>query len=54
MIAYLNGRIFEKQNYGLGLQADSKHRKMINEVLLRLKEQGYFEDLQKKWFGMTD
>lgn len=48
------GRIFEKQNYGLGLQADSKHRKQINEVLLRLKEGGYFEDLQKKWFGMTD
>lgn len=48
------GRIFEKQNYGLALQQDSKHRKQINEVLLRLKEQGFFDDLQKKWFGVTE
>jgi polar amino acid transport system substrate-binding protein len=45
------GPLFEKQNYGIALQRDSQHRKPINEAMLRLKEAGFFEELQKKWFG---
>jgi ABC-type amino acid transport substrate-binding protein len=45
------GQMFEKQNYGIGLQRGSQHRKPINEAMLRLKETGFFDELQKKWFG---
>ncbi|MEJ7729795.1 MAG: transporter substrate-binding domain-containing protein [Polyangiaceae bacterium] len=45
------GPLFEKQNYGIALQRESQHRKPINEAMLRLKEAGFFEELQKKWFG---
>lgn len=45
------GRIFQKQNYGIGLQRDSPYRKPINEALLRLHENGKIDELQTKWFG---
>ena len=45
------GPMFEKQNYGIGLQRGSPHRKPINEAMLRLNEAGFFDELQKKWFG---
>jgi len=48
------GQVFEKQNYGFGLQQNSKYRKPINEAMLRLQESGFFDELQKKWFGATD
>jgi polar amino acid transport system substrate-binding protein len=48
------GRLFQRQNYGFGLRSDSTHRKAINQTMLQLKESGFFDDLQQKWFGERD
>lgn len=45
------GRLFEKQNYGIGLQQDSRYRKAINQALLKLAEEGYLAELRRKYFG---
>jgi len=46
----LVGEIFDKQNYGFALQEGSPLRKRINQALLTVAEQGFFADLDKKWF----
>lgn len=48
------GHLFEKQNYGIGLAQGSPHRKAINQVLLKLGEEGYLAELRKKWFGDSE
>ena len=48
------GRLFERQNYGIGLQENSPYRKAINGALLKLREQGVLDDLHAKWFGDQD
>jgi len=47
----LVGSLFERNNYGFGLQQDSPLREKINQVLLNLNENGVTDDLKKKWFG---
>lgn len=47
----LVGEQFDKQSYGIGLPSGSPLRKKINETLLTLSEQGYNEELDRKWFG---
>jgi polar amino acid transport system substrate-binding protein len=47
----LTGPLFERGNYGFGLQQDSRMREQINLVLLKLNENGVTDDLKKKWFG---
>jgi ABC-type amino acid transport substrate-binding protein len=50
----LVGPLFERSNYGFGLQVDSPLRERINRALLILKERGAGEDLRRKWFGVDD
>jgi len=45
------GAIFRKENYGIAFPANSRHRKPVNEALLRLKENGTYDQLFTKWFG---
>ena len=45
------GRLFQRQNYGIGLQQGSPYRKQINSALLQLREEGVIDDLHTKWFG---
>ena len=52
--AQVVGRLFEKQNYGIGLRQGSPYRKRINEELLKLGEEGYLDELRRKYFGDTD
>lgn len=47
----LVGTVFERNNYGFGLQQDSTLREPINQVLLNLWEKGVTTDLAKPWFG---
>jgi ABC-type amino acid transport substrate-binding protein len=47
----LVGPIFEKQDYGFGLRPASPYREAINRALLALSEDGFVNDLDKKWFG---
>jgi len=45
------GAIFRKENYGIAFPANSVHRKPVNEALLKLKENGTYDQLYAKWFG---
>lgn len=45
------GAIFRKENYGIAFPANSTHRKPVNEALLKLKENGTYDQLYSKWFG---
>ena len=50
---HLVGDLFEKQDYGFALVDKSPLRKEINRALLKLGEEGYFEELEKKWFAAS-
>lgn len=43
--------LFEKNNYGFGLQQDSPLRERINRIILDLAENGVTDALKEKWFG---
>ena len=45
------GAIFRKENYGIVFPSNSPNRKPVNEALLKLKENGTYDQLFKKWFG---
>lgn len=45
------GLLFEEQNYGIAIQADSPYRERINIALLKLIESGAYQEIADKWFG---
>ena len=45
------GPIFRKENYGIVFPDKSPLRKRVNEALLKLRENGAYDQLYKKWFG---
>jgi polar amino acid transport system substrate-binding protein len=45
------GSIFRKENYGIVFPDKSPLRKRVNEALLKLKENGSYDQLYSKWFG---
>jgi polar amino acid transport system substrate-binding protein len=45
------GSIFRKESYGIVFPSDSPYRKPVNSALLKLKENGTYDQLYKKWFG---
>ena len=47
------GDLFEKQSYGIGVPQGSPYRKEITRAILSLREQGFFEELEAKYFGTT-
>ena len=47
------GAIFRKENYGIVFPSNSTYRKPVNEALLKLKENGVYDQLYTKWFGGT-
>ncbi|MFZ4681450.1 MAG: transporter substrate-binding domain-containing protein [Terrimicrobiaceae bacterium] len=47
----LVGGLFERNNYGFGLQQEGKLRERINLALLNLNETGFTDSLKKTWFG---
>lgn len=47
----LVGDVFDRHSYAFGLQSGSPHLKKINRALTRLREQGFFDELDKKWFA---
>jgi polar amino acid transport system substrate-binding protein len=44
------GSIFENENYGIVFSPNSPYRRQINNTLLKLLENGTYQDLYKKWF----
>jgi polar amino acid transport system substrate-binding protein len=45
------GELFEKQSYGIGVPHGSPYRKEITRAILALREQGFFDELENKYFG---
>lgn len=45
------GGLFERQNYGFGLQQNSPLSEKINRAILKIYESGEYARLYKKWFG---
>jgi len=50
----LIGPLFEHQSYGIAIPAESPLRERINIVLLNLEENGFFKEMNKKWFGSRE
>lgn len=49
--ARLLERVYRPENYGVALPSGSPLREQINQSLLRLREDGTYDDLVAKWFG---
>ncbi|MFN2508792.1 MAG: transporter substrate-binding domain-containing protein [Chthoniobacterales bacterium] len=45
------GELFEMQSYGVGVPQGSPYRKEITRAILALREQGFFEELENRYFG---
>ena len=44
-------RVFKPENYGMALPTGSPLREPINQALLRIREDGRYDQLRKRWFG---
>ena len=45
------GLVFQEHDYGIALPPGSPYREQINLVLLRLKENGTYQEIYRRWFG---
>jgi polar amino acid transport system substrate-binding protein len=45
------GPVFRKEDYGIVFPSGSRWRKPVNNALLRLKEDGTYDQIYDKWFG---
>ena len=48
------GLLFKKQDYGLALQKNSPLREKINLTILKLNENGTYEEIYERWFGKLE
>ncbi len=51
--AQLTGSVFLPENYGIALRSGSDLSEPINLALLALREDGTYDRLYRKWFGIT-
>jgi polar amino acid transport system substrate-binding protein len=49
--AALAGPVFLRENYGIVLPSGSKLAEPLNQSLLRLRENGVYDEIYRKWFG---
>ncbi len=47
-------RVFKPENYGMALPTGSDLVEPINRALLRIREDGRYSDLRRKWFGASN
>jgi len=50
-ITKLVGSIFKIENYAITFPTGSRYKEKINQILLKLQENGEYENLITKWFG---
>jgi polar amino acid transport system substrate-binding protein len=43
--------LFKRENYAIAFPTGSQYREKINQILLKLQENGEYEKLREKWFG---
>jgi polar amino acid transport system substrate-binding protein len=48
------GSVFRRESYGILFPQGSVWRKPVNEALLKLREDGTYETIYRKWFGALD
>lgn len=48
------GPTFRQEKYGILFPRNSTLRKPVNEALLSLREDGVYQQLQRKWFGLEE
>jgi len=51
--AELVGPVFLRENYGIILPPESPLAESINQSLLRLREDGTYDEIYRKWFGTS-
>jgi ABC-type amino acid transport substrate-binding protein len=49
----LVGSIFKIENYAIAFPTDSQYKERINQILLKLRENGEYDKLREKWFGSS-
>ncbi len=47
------GQMFEPEKYGIALPPDSPYRETINQAILRVQEDGTYQELYRRWFGVN-
>lgn len=52
--ARVTGPIFQRENYGVALPTGSALAEQINQSLLKLREDGTYDLIYRKWFGDSD
>lgn len=45
------GDVFDEQDYGIAFPSGSEYRELVNRAILKLKANGVYDKLYKKWFG---
>ena len=51
--AVLVGTVFQNEDYGIAFRNGSDLRKQADEALLRMREDGDYDMIKEKWFGVT-
>jgi polar amino acid transport system substrate-binding protein len=49
----LVGGVFAVERYGIALPTDSVYREPINRALLKLQEEGAYQQVYNRWFGVA-
>ena len=49
----LIGAVLRPEKYGMALPPGSDMREGINRALLRIHEEGRYDNLYRKWFGQA-
>ena len=52
-MAKVAGPVFQRENYGIAIPTGSPLAEQINQSLLRLREDGTYDVLYRKWFGVN-
>lgn len=50
----LKGGVFLREDYGIAFPTNSPLAEPVNQALLRLRENGTYDDLSRKWFGRAN
>ncbi|WP_298853574.1 transporter substrate-binding domain-containing protein [uncultured Ruegeria sp.] len=53
-IASMTGGVFLRENYGIAFPTGSPLVEDVNQALLSLREDGTYEEIYRKWFGMRN
>lgn len=46
------GQVFDKEDYGAAFRRGSELRRQFDETLLGMREDGTFDEIKQKWFGV--